>query len=96
MIGVTYGQAEWASAASSFRAVGKVAMDETHVVRVHPKIDGWIEQVFTDFMGAPVEKGQRLLTIYSPEMLAAEQDYLAGAAGAEDFEEQSAGRGGAK
>ena len=76
LIGVTYGQAEWASAASSFRAVGKVAMDETHVVRVHPKIDGWIEEVFTDFMGAPVEKGQRLLTIYSPEMLGAEQDYL--------------------
>ena len=76
LIGVTYGQAEWASAVSSFRAVGKVAMDETHVVRVHPKIEGWIEQVFTDFMGAPVEKGQRLLTIYSPEMLGAEQDYL--------------------
>lgn len=76
LIGVTYGQAEWASASSSFRAVGKVALDETHVVRVHPKVEGWIEQVFADFMGAPVDKGQRLLTIYSPEMLAAEQDYL--------------------
>lgn len=76
LIGVTYGQAEWESASSNFRAVGKVAMDETHVVRVHPKIEGWIEQVYADFLGAPVEKGQRLLTIYSPEMLAAEQDYL--------------------
>jgi RND family efflux transporter MFP subunit len=76
LIGVTYGQAEWAATSSSFRAVGKVALDETRVVRVHPKIDGWIEQVFTDFMGAPVEKGQPLLTIYSPEMLGAEQDYL--------------------
>ncbi len=76
LIGVTYGQAEWAAPSSSFRAVGKVALDETRVVRVHPKIEGWIEQVFADFMGAPVEKGQKLLTIYSPEMLAAEQDYL--------------------
>jgi Cu(I)/Ag(I) efflux system membrane fusion protein len=76
LVGVTYGQAEWASASSSFRAVGKVSMDETRVVRVHPKIEGWIEQVFADFMGAQVDKGQRLATIYSPEMLAAEQDYL--------------------
>ncbi len=76
LIGVTYGQAELATSSSSFRAVGKVAIDETRVARVHPKIEGWIEQVFADFMGAPVEKGQRLLTIYSPEMLGAEQDYL--------------------
>jgi RND family efflux transporter MFP subunit len=76
LIGVTYGQAEWAASSSSFRAVGKVALDETRVIRVHPKIEGWIEQVFADFLGAPVEKGQKLLTIYSPEMLAAEQDYV--------------------
>jgi membrane fusion protein, copper/silver efflux system len=76
LIGVEYGEAEMAASSSSFRAVGKVALDETRVVRVHPKIEGWIEQVFLDFMGAPVQKGQPLLTIYSPEMLSAEQDYL--------------------
>ncbi len=76
LIGVEYGQAELTSVASSFRAVGKVAQDETRIVRVHSKIAGWIEQVQADFMGARVEKGQPLLTIYSPEMLAAEQEYL--------------------
>jgi RND family efflux transporter MFP subunit len=76
LIGVEYGQVEWASSSSSFRASGKVAQDETRVIRLHPKVQGWIEQVFVDFVGARVEKGDRLLTIYSPEMLAAQQDYL--------------------
>ena len=76
LIGVEYGQAEWTMSSNSFRASAKVAQDETRVIRLHPKVQGWIEQVFVDFVGARVEKGDRLLTIYSPEMLAAEQDYL--------------------
>src|SRR5579864_856691 len=76
LIGVEYGQVEWISSSSNFRVSGKVAQDETRVIRLHPKVQGWIEQVFVDFVGARVEKGDRLLTIYSPEMLAAQQDYL--------------------
>ena len=76
LIGVEYGQAEFSSVESSFRAVGKVAQDETRIGHVHSKIEGWVEQVFVDFTGARVEKGQPLLTIYSPEMLASEQEYL--------------------
>lgn len=76
LIGVEFGQAELTQATSSFHANGKVAQDETRVVRVHSKIEGWIEQVSVDFTGARVEKGQPLLTIYSPEMLASEQEYL--------------------
>lgn len=76
LIGIQYGEAELTTLSNPFRAEGKVAIDETRLARVHPKVEGWIEQVFVDFTGAPVEKGQKLLTIYSPEMLAAEQDYL--------------------
>ena len=76
LIGVEYGEATMTAVTSSFRAVGKVAQDETRVVRIHSKIAGWIEQVRADFTGARVEKGQPLLTIYSPEMLAAQQEYL--------------------
>jgi Cu(I)/Ag(I) efflux system membrane fusion protein len=76
LIGVQYGQAELTTSSNPFRASGKVALDETRLVRVHPKVEGWIEKVLVDFTGAPVEKGQPLLTIYSPDMLAAEQDYL--------------------
>jgi RND family efflux transporter MFP subunit len=76
LIGVEYGVVDMASTSSSFRAVGRVTQDETRVVRIHPKIEGWIEKVHVDFMGARVEQGQPLLTIYSPAMLAAQQEYL--------------------
>lgn len=58
------------------RAVGKVAVDETRVTKIHPRVEGWIEKVRADFTGARVEKGQALLTIYSPEMLASEEELL--------------------
>jgi Cu(I)/Ag(I) efflux system membrane fusion protein len=76
LIGVQYGTVELASSSASFQAVGKVTQDETRVVRIHPKVEGWIEQVHADFTGALVAKGQPLLTIYSPEMLATQQEYL--------------------
>jgi RND family efflux transporter MFP subunit len=76
LIGVQFGQAEYTVAGETLRAVGKVVMDETRVVRVHPKVEGWIERVHVDFTGAPVRKGEPLLTLYSPEMLASEKEYL--------------------
>lgn len=76
LIGVKYGEATLAAGLHTFRAVGKVAMDETRVAKVQTKIEGWIERVFVDFTGKLVQKGQPLLTIYSPEMLASQQEYL--------------------
>ena len=76
MIGVKFGTAEYTSVGETLHAVGKIAVDETRVVRVHPKVEGWIEHVDCDFMGAPVKKGDPLLTVYSPEMLASEKEYL--------------------
>jgi Cu(I)/Ag(I) efflux system membrane fusion protein len=76
LIGVRYGVAEMTSGAGTLRAVGKVALDETRISRVHSKIEGWIEKVNIDFIGAPVTAGQPLLTIYSPEMLASQQELL--------------------
>jgi RND family efflux transporter MFP subunit len=76
MIGVKFGAAEYTSTTESLRASGKIAIDETRVVRVHPKIEGWIEKVHVDFTGAEVRKGDPLITVYSPEMLASEKEYL--------------------
>ncbi len=76
MIGVKFGTAEYTSVSETLRAVGKIAIDETRVARVHPKIEGWIEHVHVDFMGAPVKKGDPLVTVYSPEMLASQKEYL--------------------
>ena len=53
-----------------------MTFDETRVAHVHTRIDGWIEKVFVDFTGDFVKQGQPMLTIYSPEMLASQQELL--------------------
>lgn len=76
LIGVKYGQVELARSGRQLRALGKVSYDETRIAKVQARIDGWIDKVFVDFTGQLIEKGQPLLTIYSPEMLASQQEYL--------------------
>lgn len=76
LIGVTYGTAEYASMSDSIRAAARVTLDETRIAKVQPRIEGWIDQVFADFTGKSVRKGDPLLTVYSPEALATQQEYL--------------------
>jgi RND family efflux transporter MFP subunit len=76
LIGVRYGTAEYASGTETIRAVGKVAIDEARVSHVHSRTEGWIEKVYANFVGDVVKKGQPMLTIYSPELLATQQEYL--------------------
>jgi len=76
LIGVKLGTVEMAAGNRTIRAVGKVTLDETRLARVQTKVEGWIDQVFVDFTGKLVEKGQPLLTLYSPEMLSTQQEYL--------------------
>jgi RND family efflux transporter MFP subunit len=56
--------------------VGKVTYDETRVAHVHTRIEGWIEKVFVDFTGDIVKQDDPMVTIYSPEMLASQQELL--------------------
>jgi len=60
----------------TIRAVGRVTYDETRLHHVHTKISGWIERLHADATGEMVKMGQPLLTIYSPELLASQQEYL--------------------
>jgi membrane fusion protein, copper/silver efflux system len=76
MIGVKFTAVELSGQARSIRSVGKVTFDETRVAHVHTRIDGWIEKVFVDFTGDFIKQGQPMLTIYSPEMLASQQELL--------------------
>ncbi len=76
MIGVKFGVVEWGTTASSLRTVGKVAADERRIQKVNSKVEGWIDKVYADFTGRVVRKGEPLLTLYSPEMLATQQEYL--------------------
>jgi hypothetical protein len=76
LIGVRYAEVETAQGSESIRAVGKVAYDETRLHHVHSRTEGWIERVYVDFTGDLVRKGQPLLTLYSPELLSSQQEYL--------------------
>jgi RND family efflux transporter MFP subunit len=76
LIGVEYGAAEYESAGDSIQAAARVTFDETRITRIQPRVEGWISQVFADFTGKYVKKGDRLLTLYSPDALATEQEYL--------------------
>ncbi len=76
LIGVKYGQAEATGGSRIIRAVGKVAVDETRIEHVHTKVEGWIDRVFVDFTGKLVKKGDPLFTVYSPELLASQREYL--------------------
>ncbi len=73
-IGVTYAAAELKRLERTVRSVAVVVYDETRVVNVNPKIDGWIERLYVEFTGAPVRKGQPLLEIYSPALVSAQEE----------------------
>ncbi|MGH8522945.1 MAG: efflux RND transporter periplasmic adaptor subunit, partial [Gammaproteobacteria bacterium] len=76
LIGVQYGTVEYQTISKSLRAVGKVAFDETKMSRINPKFEGWIENVYVDFTGKLVRKGQPLLSIYSPDLVSTQEEYL--------------------
>ncbi len=76
LIGVRFARAEYAESHESTRVAGNVVLDERRVTRVSPKVSGWIEKVHVDFTGDLVRQGQPLLTIYSPELLAGQREYL--------------------
>lgn len=62
--------------ARTIRTVGLVTYDEPRQFSVNSKIDGWVERLFVNQEGQPVKKGQPLLELYSPELVAAQQEYL--------------------
>jgi membrane fusion protein, copper/silver efflux system len=76
LIGVQTGVAETRAIGRSLRTLGRVAIDETRLRKVTTKFDGYIEKLYVDFTGKEVRRGQPLFTIYSPDLLATQQEYL--------------------
>ena len=58
------------------RTTAQITADETKIAHVHVKINGFIEQVFVDYIGQMVKKGQPLFTIYSPDLVSTQEEYL--------------------
>lgn len=61
---------------TTIRTVGTLAYDETRVSQVHSKIAGWVEKVFVDYVGKAVRWDQPLFTVYSPELISTQKEYL--------------------
>jgi Cu(I)/Ag(I) efflux system membrane fusion protein len=76
LIGMRSVAAEVGTLTKDIRMVGRVSYDETRVTHIHSKVSGYIEEVFADSVGKPVRAGDPLFTIYSPDLVATEQDYL--------------------
>lgn len=58
------------------RTVGRVSADERLLHHIHTKFDGYIEHLYVDFTGKFVRKGEPLVSIYSPDLVATQQEYL--------------------
>ena len=58
------------------RTVATLELDETRIEYVHPKIQGWIDKVFVDFTLQHVNQGDPLFSIYSPELVSTQEEYL--------------------
>ena len=75
-IGVRTATAERRAFSRTIRAIGRVDYDEEKMVRLHPKIDGWIRELRIDKTGQPVAVDDILLSIYSPKLVSTQQEYL--------------------
>ncbi len=58
------------------RTVGRVTYDEERIEHIHTKVSGWVEDLYVNTTGEQVRKGQKLLSIYSPELVATQEEYL--------------------
>jgi Cu(I)/Ag(I) efflux system membrane fusion protein len=74
--GVRFGRVTVQNMERVIRTVGRLEFDEKKVSTVNPKIGGWIEELYVDYTGKMVRKGQPLLSIYSPELVSAQEELL--------------------
>jgi Cu(I)/Ag(I) efflux system membrane fusion protein len=76
LIGVRSAPASLTVLGQEIRAVGTVGYDERGLTQVTLKTSGWVREVFVDSIGRPVRKGEPLFTLYSPDLLATQDEYL--------------------
>lgn len=76
LIGVRTGPVVRRPVQKVLRTVGIVAVDETLIHHIHTRISGWVRHVYINFTGQFIQKGETVLDIYSPDVLATEQEYV--------------------
>jgi membrane fusion protein, copper/silver efflux system len=75
-LGITTAQAELGAVSRSLRTTGHVAWDETRLSTIAPKFGGFVERLYVDNTGQAVRRGQPVLEIYSPDLVAAQEELL--------------------
>ena len=76
LLGVRTTTVESRPLSKTVRTVGTITYDETKITHVHSKIEGWVEKLYANYTGKFVQKGQPLFTLYSPDLLATQGEYL--------------------
>lgn len=76
LIGVKLAKAELRNLSRTTRTVGIVTADERRLAQIHTKFEGFIEKLYVNFTGEAVRRGQPLFSIYSPDLLATEQELI--------------------
>ncbi|ACL67573.1 efflux transporter, RND family, MFP subunit [Anaeromyxobacter dehalogenans 2CP-1] len=76
LIGLRTAQVTRGTVGGAWRTVGRVAVDETRVKHVNVKIPVYVERIYVDFVGKPVKRGEPLFSVYSPDLLAAQEELL--------------------
>lgn len=76
LAGIRTAVVERKSLVRDIRSTAQITADETKIAHVHVKVAGYINQVYVDFVGQLVTKGQPLFTLYSPDLVSAEEEYL--------------------
>ncbi len=77
--GVTFGTVDQRPLAAEVRAVGTVMTDETTLSQIVPKVSGYVERLYVNQTGQRVHRGDPLVAMYSPDVLAAEEELLVAA-----------------
>ncbi len=76
LIGVTTDKVTCIDMVKTIHAHAKVSIDQTRLTDINLKFDGWIEQLNADYVGKQVILGEILFTVYSPELISSQDEYL--------------------
>jgi Cu(I)/Ag(I) efflux system membrane fusion protein len=89
LAGVRTVEAVMGGVARTIRAAGTVVADETRVRQVTTKVGGYVEKLYVNAMGQMVRAGQPLFELYSPELLASQEEYLRARQSAAEFQKST-------
>lgn len=78
-LGVSFGTVALRPLSNEVRTVGTVVVNETRLAKVTPKFSGYVEKLYVNFVGQRVRRGEPLAEIFSPDLVAAEQELLVSA-----------------